>query len=153
MTLTLNLNGRKVNAEIPEDMALLDFLRSQKCYSVKRGCETSNCGLCTVWLDGVPVLSCNVPAARANGRNVTTLEGVQTQAEEFGGYLADEGGEQCGFCNPGFIMNVLAMERELGRDATDADINAYLTGNLCRCTGYESHLRAIRRWLRREVQA
>ena len=153
MTLTLNLNGRKVNAEIPEDMALLDFLRSQKCYSVKRGCETSNCGLCTVWLDGVPVLSCNVPAARANGRNVTTLEGVQAQAEEFGGYLADEGGEQCGFCNPGFIMNVLAMERELGRDATDADINAYLTGNLCRCTGYESHLRAIRRWLRREVQA
>lgn len=153
MTLTLNLNGRKVSAEIPEDMALLDFLRSQKCYSVKRGCETSNCGLCTVWLDGVPVLSCNVPAARANGRNVTTLEGVQAQAEEFGGYLADEGGEQCGFCNPGFIMNVLAMERELGRDATDADINAYLTGNLCRCTGYESHLRAIRRWLRREVQA
>lgn len=153
MTLTLNLNGRKVSAEIPEDMALLDFLRSQKCYSVKRGCETSNCGLCTVWLDGVPVLSCNVPAARANGRNVTTLEGVQVQAEEFGGYLADEGGEQCGFCNPGFIMNVLAMERELGRDATDADINAYLTGNLCRCTGYESHLRAIRRWLRREVQA
>ena len=153
MTLTLNLNGRKVSAEIPEDMALLDFLRSQKCYSVKRGCETSNCGLCTVWLDGVPVLSCNVPAARANGRSVTTLEGVQAQAEEFGGYLADEGGEQCGFCNPGFIMNVLAMERELGRDATDADINAYLTGNLCRCTGYESHLRAIRRWLRREVQA
>lgn len=153
MTLTLNLNGRKVSAEIPEDMALLDFLRSQKCYSVKRGCETSNCGLCTVWLDGVPVLSCNVPAARANGRNVTTLEGVQAQAEEFGGYLADEGGEQCGFCNPGFIMNVLAMERELGRDATDVDINAYLTGNLCRCTGYESHLRAIRRWLRREVQA
>ena len=153
MTLNLNLNGRKVSADIPEDMALLDFLRSQKCYSVKRGCESSNCGLCTVWLDGVPVLSCNVPAARANGRSVTTLEGVQAQAEEFGGYLADEGGEQCGFCNPGFIMNVLAMERELGRDATDADINAYLAGNLCRCTGYESHLRAIRRWLRREVQA
>ena len=153
MILNLNLNGKNVSADIPEDMALLDFLRSQKCYSVKRGCETSNCGLCTVWLDGVPVLSCNAPAARANGRSVTTLEGVQAQAEEFGGYLADEGGEQCGFCNPCFIMNVLAMERELGRDATDADINAYLAGNLCRCTGYESHLRAIRRWLRREVQA
>ena len=153
MTLTLNLNGKKISADIPEDMVLLDFLRSQKCYSVKRGCESSNCGLCTVWLDGVPVLSCNVPAARAEGKSVTTLEGVQAQAEEFGGYLADEGGEQCGFCNPGFIMNVLAMERELGRDATDADINAYLAGNLCRCTGYESHLRAIRRWLQREVQA
>lgn len=153
MTLSLNLNGRKISAEISEDMSLLDFLRSQKCYSVKRGCETSNCGLCTVWLDDVPVLSCNVPAARVNGRKVTTLEGIQAQAEEFGGYLADEGGEQCGFCNPGFIMNVLAMERELGRDASDAQINAYLAGNLCRCTGYESHLRAIHRWLEREVKA
>lgn len=153
MTLSLNLNGRKISAEIPEDLSLLDFLRNQKCYSVKRGCETSNCGLCTVWLDDIPVLSCNVPAARVNGRKVTTLEGVQAQAEEFGGYLADEGGEQCGFCNPGFIMNVLAMERELGRDASDEQINAYLAGNLCRCTGYESHLRAIHRWLEREVKA
>ncbi len=153
MTLSLTLNGKKISAEIPEDMCLLDFLRQQRCYSVKRGCESSNCGLCTVWLDDVPVLSCNVPAARANGRKVTTLEGVQAQAEEFGGYLADEGGEQCGFCNPGFIMNVLAMERELGRNASDAEINAYLAGNLCRCTGYESHLRAIHRWLEREVQA
>ena len=153
MTLSLNLNGRKISTEIPEDLSLLDFLRNQKCYSVKRGCETSNCGLCTVWLDDIPVLSCNVPAARVNGRKVTTLEGVQAQAEEFGGYLADEGGEQCGFCNPGFIMNVLAMERELGRDASDEQINAYLAGNLCRCTGYESHLRAIHRWLEREVKA
>ncbi len=153
MTLSLNLNGRKISTEIPEDISLLDFLRSQKCYSVKRGCETSNCGLCTVWLDDVPVLSCNVPAARVNGKKVTTLEGVQAQAEEFGGYLADEGGEQCGFCNPGFIMNVLAMERELGRNASDEQINAYLAGNLCRCTGYESHLRAIHRWLEREVKA
>lgn len=152
MTLSLNLNGRKISTEIPEDISLLDFLRSQKCYSVKRGCETSNCGLCTVWLDDVPVLSCNVPAARVNGKKVTTLEGVQAQAEEFGGYLADEGGEQCGFCNPGFIMNVLAMERELGRNASDEQINAYLAGNLCRCTGYESHLRAIHRWLEREVK-
>lgn len=153
MTLNLTLNGKKISAEIPEDMCLLDFLRTQRCYSVKRGCESSNCGLCTVWLDDVPVLSCNVPAARANGRKVTTLEGVQAQAEEFGGYLADEGGEQCGFCNPGFIMNVLAMERELGRNASDEEINAYLAGNLCRCTGYESHLRAIHRWLEREVRA
>lgn len=146
MTLTLNLNGRKVSADIPEDMALLDFLRSQKCYSVKRGCETSNCGLCTVWLDGVPVLSCNVPAARANGRNVTTLEGVQAQAEEFGGYLADEGGEQCGFCNPGFIMNALALFREK-EYPTEDEIKEYLAGNLCRCSGYEGQLRGIQAFL------
>lgn len=148
MMLHLNLNGREVRAEIPEDQCLLDFLRSQGCYSVKRGCETSNCGLCTVWLDGTPVLSCNVPAARAMGRRVTTLEGLQKEAEEFGAFLADEGGEQCGFCNPGFIMNVLAMERELSHP-TEEDIDAYLAGNLCRCTGFVSQKRAILAWLKR----
>lgn len=148
MMLHLNLNGREVRAEIPEDQCLLDFLRSQGCYSVKRGCETSNCGLCTVWLDGTPVLSCNVPAARAMGRRVTTLEGLQKEAEEFGAFLADEGGEQCGFCNPGFIMNVLAMERELSHP-TEEDIDAYLAGNLCRCTGFVSQKRAILAWLNR----
>lgn len=148
MILNLTLNGKPVSADIPEDMVLLDFLRSQGCYSVKRGCETSNCGLCTVWLDETPVLSCNMPALRAAGHRVTTLEGLQKQAEEFGGFLADQGGEQCGFCNPGFIMNVLAMERELKAPTID-EINAYLAGNLCRCTGYVSQLRAIEAWLKR----
>ena len=148
MILNLTLNGKPVSADIPEDMVLLDFLRSQGCYSVKRGCETSNCGLCTVWLDEVPVLSCNMPAARVQGRRVTTLEGLQKEAEKFGGFLADQGGEQCGFCNPGFIMNVLAMERELKNPTID-EINAYLAGNLCRCTGYVSQLRAIQAWLKR----
>lgn len=152
MKLNLTLNGRKVSAEIPEDQSLLKFLRSQGCYSVKCGCETSNCGLCTVWLDGAPVLSCNVPAARCEGHSVTTLEGVQAQAEEFGAFLADQGGEQCGFCNPGFIMNVLAMEREL-QNPTVEEINEYLAGNLCRCTGYVSQLRAIELWMKREVKA
>lgn len=89
----------------------MDLVRDLGCYSVKRGCETANCGLCTVWLDGKPVLSCSTLAIRADGRHVTTLEGLQKEAEEFGMFLAREGGEQCGFCNPGFIMNVLAMEK------------------------------------------
>lgn len=152
MTLHLTLNGRKLTVEIPEDQSLQRFLRSQGCYSVKCGCETSNCGLCTVWLDGTPVLSCNVPAARCEGHSVTTLEGVQAEAVEFGEFLADQGGEQCGFCNPGFIMNVLAMERELEHPTTE-EINSYLSGNLCRCTGYVSQLRAIEAWLQREARA
>ena len=114
--------------------------------SVKCGCETSNCGLCTVHLDGRPVLSCSVPAFRADGHEVTTLEGVQKEAEEFGAFLADEGGEQCGFCSPGFILSVLAMAREL-ENPTDDQIKEYLAGNLCRCTGYQSQLRAIKKWL------
>lgn len=153
MELKLILNGKKIAASIEPDMLLLDFCRAHGCKSVKRGCETSNCGLCTVWLDGRPVLSCNTLAMRANGRSVTTLEGLQKEAAEFGAFLADEGGEQCGFCNPGFIMNVFAMEREL-ENPTEEEIKEYLAGNLCRCSGYLSHMRAICKWMqsRREAQ-
>lgn len=152
MEIKLTLNGKKITASVEPDMVLLDFCREHHCKSVKRGCETSNCGLCTVWLDGTPVLSCNTLAVRANGRSVTTLEGLEEEAKEFGMFLAREGGEQCGFCNPGFIMNVLAMEREL-EDPTEAEILEYLSGNLCRCTGYVSHLRAIRKWLQMKKEA
>lgn len=146
MKIQLCLNGRQIEREIAPDMPLLDFVRQEGCYSVKRGCETANCGLCTVWLDGKPVLSCAVLAARAEGHSVTTLEGVQERAAAFGTFLAKEGGEQCGFCNPGFIMNVLAMEHELTDPDEDA-IREYLAGNLCRCSGYESQLRAIKSYL------
>lgn len=146
MNITVTINGTEHTGEISPDLTLLDFLRERGCLSVKRGCETSNCGLCTVWLDGTPVLSCSVLAARADGRSVTTLEGVQEEAAQFGGFLADEGGEQCGFCSPGLIMTVLAMVRELD-DPDEDDIRAYLAGNLCRCTGYQSQLRAIQKYL------
>ena len=148
MNITFWLNGVKRQAEVRPDELLLDFLRKNSCYSVKRGCETSNCGLCTVWMNKKPVLSCSVLAARADGKEIVTLEGVQERAAEFGTYLANQGGEQCGFCNPGFIMNVLAMEDELD-DPTEEEIKAYLSGNLCRCSGYESQLRAIKNYLNR----
>mgnify|MGYP000117217310 CR=1 FL=1 len=146
MKIRLTLNGKKIEAEIKADTLLLDLVREKGCYSVKRGCETSNCGLCTVWLDGKPVLSCSVPAPRADGHAVTTLEGLQEEAEEFGTFLADEGAEQCGFCSPGFIMNVLAMVREL-KNPTEEEMQHYLAGNLCRCSGYQGQLRAIRKYL------
>lgn len=144
--IKLKINGKKYEDEIAADMLLLDYVRSKGCYSVKRGCETANCGLCTVHLDGTPVLSCSVLAARANGHEVTTLEGLQEAAAEFGAFLADEGAEQCGFCSPGFIMNVLAMKKELV-DPTTEEIKDYLVGNLCRCTGYMGQLRAIKKFL------
>lgn len=146
MQITVRINGRNYTEDVAPDLVLLDFLRAHGCYSVKRGCETSNCGLCTVHLDGKPVLSCSVLAVRADGKSVTTLEGLQKEAEEFGGFLADEGGEQCGFCSPGFIMNVLAMVKEL-ENPTEQEIQEYLAGNLCRCTGYQSQLRAIKKYL------
>ena len=148
MEITFTLNGKKVTPQIDADTLLIDLVRDLGCYSVKRGCETSNCGLCTVWMNKKPVLSCSVLAARADGKEIVTLEGVQERAAEFGTYLANQGGEQCGFCNPGFIMNVLAMEDELD-DPTEEEIKAYLSGNLCRCSGYESQLRAIKNYLNR----
>lgn len=146
MNITVMLNGVRRTAEVAPDTSLFDFLRANGCLSVKCGCETSNCGLCTVHLDGKPVLSCSVPAVRADGHTVTTLEGLQEEAARFGAFLADEGAEQCGFCSPGFIMSVLAMEKEL-TDPTDEEIRQYLAGNLCRCTGYQGQLRAIRKYL------
>jgi carbon-monoxide dehydrogenase small subunit len=77
---------------------------------------------------------------------VTTLEGLKEEAEEFGAFLAQEGAEQCGFCSPGFIMNVLAMVREL-ENPTIEEMKEYLSGNLCRCTGYMGQLRAIRKYM------
>jgi len=121
---------------------LLDLVRSLGCTSVKRGCETSNCGLCTLFLDDKPVLSCSVLAVRAAGRRVTTLEGLQQEAAEFGAFIADQGAEQCGFCNPGFVMNALALFRENPYPSED-EIREYLAGNLCRCSGYEGQLRGI----------
>ena len=146
MEIRLTLNGRQLRAEIEPDLLLIDFLRAQGCLSVKRGCETANCGLCTVLMDGVPVLSCSVLAARASGHSVQTLEGLQEEAEEFVGFIADQGAEQCGFCNPGYVMNTIALLRE-NPNPTDDEIRAYLAGNLCRCSGYEGQLRGIRAFL------
>ena len=146
MRLSFRLNGKQVETDVRPDMLLLDLVRDLGCYSVKRGCETANCGLCTVWLDGKPVLSCSTLAIRADGRHVTTLEGLQKEAEEFGMFLAREGGEQCGFCNPGMIMNAIALFRE-NPDPSDEEIKEYLAGNLCRCSGYEGQLRGILNFL------
>ena len=149
MNIQFLLNGMPVEADVAADMLLIDLLREKGCYSVKRGCETANCGLCTVWLDEKPVPSCSILAARVHKHAVITLECFQEEAEEFGRFLAGEGAEQCGFCSPGFIMNVLAMEKEL-TDPTEEEIREYLAGNLCRCTGYMGQLRAIRKYLHRK---
>lgn len=146
MEIKITLNGKVITDNIEADMLLIDFLRSHGCYSVKRGCETSNCGLCTVLLNDTPVLSCSMLAARADGNTVTTLEGLQEEASEFVGFLADQGADQCGFCNPGFVMNTIALLRE-NPDPTDDEIRAYLAGNLCRCSGYDGQLRGIRNFL------
>lgn len=146
MLVDIKLNGKSVKADITADMTLYEFVREHGCYSVKCGCETSNCGLCTVFLNDKPVLSCSVLAARADKCSVTTLEGLQGEASEFVTFIADQGAEQCGFCNPGFIMNVLAMTKEL-ENPTEEEIKEYLAGNLCRCSGFVGQTRSILKYL------
>jgi carbon-monoxide dehydrogenase small subunit len=146
MKVKLWINNKVFEDDIEPDTLLVDYVRSKGFYSVKRGCETANCGLCTVQLEGKPILSCSTLVMRANGLHVTTLEGLEEEAAEFGGFMADEGSEQCGFCSPGFIMNVLSMKKELV-NPTEAEIKEYLSGNLCRCTGYMGQLRAIKKYL------
>ena len=146
MEINLKLNGKNVTGHVEPDTILLDFLRQKGCLSVKRGCDTSNCGLCTVMMDGKPVLSCSTLAVRADGHEIYTLEGLQEEASEFVGFIADQGAEQCGFCNPGFVMNTIALLRE-NADPTDDEIRTFLSGNLCRCSGYDGQLRGIRAFL------
>ena len=155
MEITLTLNGKKLTRSVEADTILLDFLRNEGCYSVKRGCDTTNCGLCTVFMDDMPVLSCGLLVARATGHKITTMEGLQKEAAEFGAFIADQGAEQCGFCNPGMIMNALALLRE-NPEPTEEEIKEFLAGNLCRCSGYEGQLRGIQNfiaWKKAQAQA
>ncbi len=146
MDIKLILNNKPIVDQIDPDMLLIDFLRKHQCFSVKRGCDTSNCGLCTVLLNEKPVLSCSVLAARADSSQIFTLEGLKEEAEPFATFVADQGAEQCGFCNPGFIVNTIALLRE-NPDPTDTEILQFLSGNLCRCSGYDGQLRGIRNFL------
>ncbi|WP_230399723.1 (2Fe-2S)-binding protein [Novisyntrophococcus fermenticellae] len=147
MLIQMWLNGETVRDHVNPDTLLLDFVRKHGCASVKRGCETANCGLCTVMIEGKPILSCSTLAARAAGKHVVTLEGIQAEAKEFGEFLADQGADQCGYCNPGFIMNILAMMEELDHP-DDEEVKEYLAGNLCRCSGFVGQMRSIQAYMR-----
>ena len=146
MQITTIVNKKTFVLDVAPDEMLADALRRHGYLSIRKGCDTSCCGLCTVWVDEKPVLSCTMPAFRAEGREITTIEGVAAEAERFARILAAEGAEQCGFCSPGFIMTVLAMKKELPQP-TEVQIKHYLAGNLCRCTGYMGQMRAVKTYL------
>lgn len=97
MKIEFILNKKQISTEVAADAVLLDVLRDLGCKSVKCGCETTNCGLCTVWINGKSRLSCSILAASIAGQEITTMEGVEKEAAEFGEFLAAEGAEQCGF--------------------------------------------------------
>jgi aerobic carbon-monoxide dehydrogenase small subunit len=146
VTAAIMINGIAERLSFAPGDMLADVLRAAGHVEVKKGCDTGNCGACTVLVDGTPILSCAFLAARAEGRQVTTVLGVEKEAREFAAFLGAEGADQCGFCAPGFALTVIALKREIP-NPTDDQIREYLKGNLCRCTGYESQHRAIRQFL------
>ncbi len=143
MKIELELNRRAAEWEIAPGANLLMVLREMNQFSVKLGCETGDCGSCTVLLDGEPVNSCVVAAARAHGRRVTTLEGLlgdplMKQLQEA---LVAKAGVQCGYCTPGILISLYA-HFTAGGDLDEHTLREALTGNLCRCTGYVKPLAA-----------
>ena len=131
------LNGEAACWEIAPGTTLLAALRQAGRLSVKRGCETGDCGSCTVLLDGQPVNSCVVMAARASGCSVVTLEGLAKDdlMLRLQKAMVDEGAVQCGYCFPGMFISLYALMKE-GGGLDESEIREALTGNLCRCTGY-----------------
>ncbi|MBO8159493.1 (2Fe-2S)-binding protein [Thermosyntropha sp.] len=149
MQVNLKINGREHIVDVPPDEFLLTTLRRLGYLGTRQGCDTSTCGVCTVHVDGKAVLSCTILTCRLDGHEITTIEGVEKEAEIIGKYLVAEGVEQCGYCSPGLIMSILYLEKcvQNPADTTDEEILHYLNGNLCRCSGYEGQLRAIKKYL------
>ena len=146
MHVTVNVNGAETTADVEARLLLVHYLRNTLGLTGTHwGCDTSNCGACTVWLDGVPVKSCTTLAAMADGREVRTVEGLETEhgLDPVQQGFVEEHGLQCGFCTPGMMMAARALLDE-DPDPDERTIREAISGNLCRCTGYENIVRAIR---------
>ncbi len=144
MKVELTVNGKEITADVEDRMLLVHFLRDVADLTATNiGCETTSCGACTVLLDGESVKSCTVLAAQADGRSVTTLEGLAADGHMHAVQEAfhQEHGLQCGFCTPGMVMAIVSMLKE-NPSPTEAEVRTGLEGNICRCTGYHNIVRA-----------
>jgi len=146
MIVNVDVNGRLRSFDVLPGAFLLDVLREAGYLSIRRGCDSTSCGICTVLVDGKPVPSCSFLAVRAEGRKVTTVEGIPAEAAKLARHFGEEGADQCGYCNPSLALAVYALKRTRPK-ATDEEIRLWLVGNLCRCSGYQSQLVAIKRYL------
>ena len=152
-TVHFNLNGKDVEKTVDVRASLTDMLRNDyHTLSVKKGCEVGECGACNVLIDGETFNSCIYLAVWAEGKQIRTLEGLMGP----GGELSDiqqafiDEAIQCGFCTPGFIMSAVEL-LESGKEYTDEEIRKLLSGHLCRCTGYENILRAVKKTMYRRL--
>lgn len=146
MKVTLNVNGKIHEVNVEPGAYLLEVLRYLGYKSVRRSCHSASCGTCTVLVNGKPVLSCSTFAASLEGQKIETVEGLSRgeSLHPVQEALLEEGGAQCGYCIPGIVLTAEALLRER-EDPSDAEIRLALNGNVCRCTGYESQNRAVKK--------
>lgn len=144
--LKLYINDKEYNTIVKDNEFLLDTLRSLGFISVRRGCETGNCGICSIIIDGNITLSCSTLSLSCQGKRIRTVEGLKEEEKAFGEFLAKEGADQCGYCVPGLVMTTISLKERKDK-ASDAEIRTYLNGNLCRCSGYAGQIRAIKNYL------
>lgn len=146
MNVSFVLNGRKVSCDVSADEVLVDTLRSTFFLTgTKKACGTGDCGACTVLLDGAAIRSCIYLTAMAEGHEITTIEGVGTLAHPHPVQQAyvDAGAVQCGYCTPGMVLTTIAL-LNVNPDPSEEEIRTALSGNLCRCTGYEKIVEAVK---------
>lgn len=145
MGITFMLNGKRTTSHAPDNTTLLEVLREEMHLTgVKKGCETGECGACTVLLDGLNVNSCMLLVGEVEGRSVTTIEGLAQNGEldPIQRAFAEKGAIQCGYCTPGMIMSVKGLLNR-NPDPTREEIREAIAGNLCRCTGYQQIIEAV----------
>jgi carbon-monoxide dehydrogenase small subunit len=143
----MRVNGKDVSAAVEDRMLLVEFLRETLGLTGTHiGCDTSQCGACVVHVNGIAVKSCTMFAAQADGSEVLTIEGVASgdKLHPMQAAFHEHHGLQCGFCTPGMIMTAIDMVGRLGPRLDDATIRRELEGNLCRCTGYQNIVKAIK---------
>ena len=145
--LSLTVNGTTAKADVDERTLLVDFLRTELALTGTHvGCDTAQCGACTVLVDGRAVKACNVLAAQVNGSSITTIEGLAAANGDMHPMQAafkECHGLQCGFCTPGMVMSAVELSGKLS-NPSDEDIRAALDGNMCRCTGYHNIVKAVK---------
>ena len=135
--VSMTVNGKAVSHEVEERTLLVNYIRETlKLTGTHVGCDTAQCGACTVHMNGKAIKSCNIVAMQAEGANITTIEGVAKAFKEHHGL-------QCGFCTPGMVMSAIDLVKNFP-NPTEAQIREQLEGNLCRCTGYHNSVKAIK---------
>jgi len=140
------INNEQKTIEILPGEMLIDTLHKLNITSVRRGCDTTSCGVCTVLVDMKVVPSCSYLSARCDGKSILTVEGIAEEADKIAKHFGDEGADQCGYCNPSMALSVYAL-KQTNAELTDDQIRHELVHNLCRCTGYVAQNEAVRRYL------